>query len=79
MTQAWRRIDEDDRTGSSVRLVGSSSAEVVASLSGAGGIRTGETWRHGAVDQSTRGEAWDCFTRIGLGLLEKDREGGVFW
>ena len=31
MTQAWRRMDEDDRTGSSVRLVGSSGAEVGAS------------------------------------------------
>ena len=52
--------------------------ESVQVLGGAGGIRTGETCRRGAVDQPTRGEADDCFTRIGLGLLEKDRE-GVFW
>ena len=31
MTQAWRRMDEDDRTGSSVRLVRSSGAGVGAS------------------------------------------------
>ena len=51
-------MDNDDRTGSSVRLVGSSGAGVGARVSvvpvGSGRERLADM---GAADQSTRGEA----------------------
>ena len=36
----------------------------------------GETCRHDEpLDQPTRGEAWKCFTKMGLGLCKKIEKG----
>ena len=73
-------MDKDDRTGSSVRRVALSDAGVGASVMvvsvGAGWERFADMKR--AVDQPTRGKAWDCFAQIWTRSSEKDRE-GVFW
>ena len=70
-------MDKGDRTGSSVRRVGSSGAGVGASAMvvsvGAGWDRLADMVR--AVDQPTRGEAGDCFTKIGLGLRRRIEKG----
>ena len=69
--------DKDDRTGSSVRLVGSSAAGVGAS---AMVVSVGDRWERLAdmmrdVDQPTRGKAGDCFTKFGLGLRRRIEKG----
>ena len=70
-------MDKNDQTGSSVRWVGSSDAGVGASAMvvsvGAGWERLVDMMR--AVDQPTRGEADDCFTKIGLGLRRRTEKG----
>ena len=70
-------MDEDDRTGSSMQLVGSSGAGVGASALvvpvGSGRERLADMMR--VVDQPTRGEAGDCFNRIGLGLRRRIEKG----
>ena len=77
MTEAGRRMDKDDRTGSSVRLVGSSGAGGGASAlvvpMGFGRERLADMKR--ASDQPTRGGAGDCFGRIGLGLRRRIEKG----
>ena len=66
-------MDKGDRTGSSVRRVGSSGAGVGASAMvvsvGAGRERLADMMR--AVDQPTRGEAGECFAKFGLGLRRR--------
>ena len=70
-------MDKGDRTGSSVRLVGSSGAGVGASVMvvsvGAGWERLADMMR--AVDQPTRSGAGDCFDWIGLGLRRRIEKG----
>ena len=70
-------MDKDDRTGSSMQLVGSSGAGVGTSAlvvsAGAGRERLADMMR--AVDLPTRGEAGDCFTKIGLSLWRKIEKG----
>ena len=70
-------MDEDDRTGSSMQLVGSSDARVGASAlvvpGGSGRERLADMKR--AVDQPTRGGAGDCFDWIGLGLRRRIEKG----
>ena len=70
-------MEKDDRTGSSVRRVGSSGAGVGASAMvvsvGAGWERLADMMR--AVDQPTRVEAGDCFAQIGLGLRRRIEKG----
>ena len=70
-------MDKDDRTGSSMQLVGSSDAGVGASAlvvsTGAGRERLADMMR--AVDQPTRGEGGDCFTMIGLGSWRRIEKG----
>ncbi|MGL6084156.1 MAG: hypothetical protein ACRC4N_17595, partial [Gammaproteobacteria bacterium] len=65
------------RTGSSMQLVGSSGAGVGASAlevpMGFGRERLADMMR--AVDQPTRGEAGDCFDRIGLGPWRRIEKG----
>ena len=72
-----RKRDKGDRTGSSVRRVRSSGAGVGASAMvvsvGAGWERLADMKR--AADQPTRGEAWRCFTKMGLGLCKKIEKG----
>ena len=70
-------MDKDDRTGSSVRLVGSSgtvvgSSAMVVSVE-AGWERLANMMR--VVDQPTCDEAWDCFTKFGLGLRRRIEKG----
>ena len=77
MTQAWRRMDEDDRTGSSVRLVGSSGAGVVQVLVvpvGSGRERLGDMEPLINLHVAKQAIASADWTRSS----EKDR-GGVFW
>ena len=77
MTQAWRRMDEDDRTGSSMQLVGSSGVGVGASALavsvGAGRESLADMMR--AIDQPTCGKTGDCFDRIGLGPWRRIEKG----
>ena len=70
-------MDKNDRTGSSVRRVGSSGAGVGASamviLVGVGWERLTDMER--AVDQPTHVEASDCFAQFGLGLRRRTEKG----
>ena len=70
-------MDKADLTGSSVRWVASSIAGVGASamvVSVESGLeRLADMKRD--VDQPTRGEACDCFMKIGLGLWRRIENG----
>lgn len=70
-------MDKNDRTGSSLRRIGSSGAGVGASALvvpvGSGRERFADMMR--AVDQPIRDEAGDCFNRIGLGLRKRIEKG----
>ena len=70
-------MDKGDRTGSSVRLVGSSGAGVGASAMvvsvGAGWEGLADMMR--AIDQPTRGEVGECFAKFGLGLRRRIEKG----